>query len=54
MPGARRASSRFATFEHAIRSTSVTAPIIVRITSLTSSGSIHWLSDRVTVPQFSF
>ena len=36
-----RASSRLATFEHAITSTSVTAPIIARITSSTCSGIIQ-------------
>ena len=41
-----RASSRFATLEQAISSTSVTAPIIVNITSSTCSGSIHSLSVR--------
>ena len=33
-----RASSRLATFAHAIRSTSVTAPIAVKVTSFTSPG----------------
>ena len=41
-----RASSRLATFEQAISSTSVAAPIIVRITSFTSSGSIQVLRSR--------
>ena len=42
-----RASSRLATLAHAISSTSVTAHIIARIISSTSSGSIHDSSGRI-------
>ena len=49
-----RASSRFATFEQAIMSTSVTAPIIVKSISSTSPGIIHSRSGRTPRLQFWF
>ena len=54
-PGkALRASIWVAKLEQAIINTSVTAPIIVNITSSTCSGSIHWLSVRLVFVQFLF
>ena len=49
-----RASSRLATFEQAMRRTSVTAPIIDSSASSISSGIIHSSSDRASALQPSF
>ena len=45
-----RASIRLATLKHAITSTSVTAPIIARMTSSTWSGIIQSFNGRITAP----
>ena len=49
-----RASIRFATLKHAMSSTIVTAPIIVRMMSVTSSGMAHSRSVSRLAPRPSF